>query len=262
MSLSMSAIAKALPFLAIGGLVACAPLTLDHHVDAFARGTAEIVQSGDSAGLSRIVDQSLTGAASWQTWHQVVDTLRAWHPDTLELVGYNVTTGPGTYVAAITYQARSSGSTGLFHISLQRRQRGLVVTGVRVESISAPLQVTNAFTFTGRTWRHYLILALAAGAAITSLIAATLVALTPMPRRWLWALFALVGFGQFGINWATGEMFLNPVRFQLLAAGYFRPGLVGPWIISASVPLGAIWALWHRHQRGQGVSKRSAADAA
>jgi hypothetical protein len=68
-----------------------------------------------------------------------------------------------------------------------------------------------------------------------------------MPRRWLWALFALFGVGSFAMNWTTGAVSSSLFSFQLIGS-IQRVGLAGPWFISVSFPLGAIVALRKRSQ--------------
>jgi len=68
-----------------------------------------------------------------------------------------------------------------------------------------------------------------------------------MPRRWLWAVFALFGVGTFAMNWTTGAVSSNLLYIELLGS-IQRDGLAGPWLISVSFPLAAIVALRKRSQ--------------
>ncbi len=67
-------------------------------------------------------------------------------------------------------------------------------------------------------------------------------------RKWLWIVFIPFGFGRLSFNWTTGRVLFNPlsVHFQLLGAAAVKHGLYAPWIISISVPLGAIVFLIRR----------------
>jgi hypothetical protein len=42
------------------------------------------------------------------------------------------------------------------------------------------------------------------------------------------------------MNWTTGEAAFIPMHVQLLGAGFGRAGFYGPWIISVSIPFGAL----------------------
>src|SRR5712692_9790961 len=58
-----------------------------------------------------------------------------------------------------------------------------------------------------------------------------------LERKWLWALFTLVGFCAFSLNWTTGGFNVNPLSFNLFSAGAVRDGFVGPWVITFAFPL-------------------------
>ena len=62
--------------------------------------------------------------------------------------------------------------------------------------------------------------------------------------RWLWVAFALVGLFSFQMNWATGVMLVQWMALQIvgfwLSSG---PSQFDPWMISATVPIGALLIL-------------------
>jgi asparagine N-glycosylation enzyme membrane subunit Stt3 len=66
-------------------------------------------------------------------------------------------------------------------------------------------------------------------------------------RKWLWILFILFGFGKLSINWTTGQWGVMVLAAQLFsasaAAAYF-----GPWIVSVSLPVGAVLFLIKRRR--------------
>jgi hypothetical protein len=71
---------------------------------------------------------------------------------------------------------------------------------------------------------------------------------TPVPKRkWLWILFILMGVVRFKLYWTDGNLSIIP-GLQLLGAGYVRIGLLGPWFLSASLPIGAIAFLLRRRK--------------
>lgn len=221
-----------------------------------------MVQHGDSAGLSHIIDQSLISSTQWTNLQALRDSLRALNPDTLELIGFQALTMDGRYSISLTYQLHGPTGWGAATVPLEHRARGFVVMGLQFESLPSSLQELNAFTLRARTWRHYLTLTLALVSVFLMVGSAILIAYTPMPRRWLWAFIALLGLGQIGINWTSGEVFVNFLRLQLLGASYLRPGSAGPWVISFALPVGAAWALWHRRSIKRRTVGYRSADAA
>jgi hypothetical protein len=243
-------------------VIGCSLAKPDPEVDKFGRQVLQLVQSGDSAALVPELDPSLTTSTMWLAMAEVRDTLRYWSPDSIAIVGWNVLNMPSSYTVEITYQLHGPGGWGLALLTLARRQGGLQATGLRLERIPGSLQQLNGFTLSGRSWRHYFVLAMAILCALFACAAAFLVLRTPMPRRWLWALVALVGVGQYGINWTTGETFGPAIQVQLFSAGYFRPGTVGQWFVMFSVPVGAVYALWRRKQFLTARQAATAPDAA
>jgi hypothetical protein len=109
----------------------------------------------------------------------------------------------------------------------------------------------NGFSLRGHGPAHYLMLAATLATVLFSLASAMLVWRTPMPRRRRFAALALVSFGAVALNWTTGEWGVQPVRLLLFGGAADRSGMVGPWILSCGLPLGACIALWRRaeHRR-------------
>lgn len=59
--------------------------------------------------------------------------------------------------------------------------------------------------------------------------------------KWLWTLFILVGFAQLSVNWTTGALLFQPFSLLLLGASVGRGPLdVSPWVVTVSLPLGAL----------------------
>ena len=120
------------------------------------------------------------------------------------------------------------------------------VNGLQIQPIAKSLEATNGFLANAGP-AQVAVLLVAIGLALFEIVTAVIVAMTPMPRRWLWALFALFGVGSFAMNWTTGAVSSSLFSFQLIGS-IQRVGLAGPWFISVSFPLGAIVALRKRSQ--------------
>jgi len=120
------------------------------------------------------------------------------------------------------------------------------VNGLQIQPIRKSLEATNGFMANAGP-AQLAVLLLAIGLTLFEIATAVIVAMTPMPRRWLWAVFALFGVGTFAMNWTTGAVSSNLFYVQLIGS-IQRVGLAGPWFISVSFPLGAIVALRKRSQ--------------
>ena len=152
----------------------------------------------------------------------------------------------GPTLRVLTYELWGRRAVALAEVEILEDGGNLSINGLTLEPIAEPLEVTNAF-------RHNMgpaqlaVLLVVIGLALFEIATAVLVARTPMPRRWLWAVFALFGVGGFSMNWTTGAVRPDLLSFQLIGS-ILRVGLAGPWFISVSFPLGAILALRKRQQ--------------
>jgi hypothetical protein len=124
-----------------------------------------------------------------------------------------------------------------------------LLESARVVTLPGSLEAIHAFTFEGKGWRHYLVLALAITVPIFILAMLVVCIRTKVPKRkWLWILFILVGAGTMTLNWTTGEIATNEFSVELLGASYQRASAFAPLMLSVSFPFGAVWFLWRRRQ--------------
>jgi hypothetical protein len=63
-----------------------------------------------------------------------------------------------------------------------------------------------------------------------------------MPRRWLWAVAALIASPAFTLNWTTGQAVLANNMFILFGGAFFRSGAATPWSLTFAMPIGALVA--------------------
>jgi hypothetical protein len=59
-------------------------------------------------------------------------------------------------------------------------------------------------------------------------------------RHWWWLLAIVIGAFKLSVNWATGAFAVQALQYQVLSLSAMRDGMVGPWILSFSIPAGAI----------------------
>ena len=89
---------------------------------------------------------------------------------------------------------------------------------------------------------------LSVGDLVAAAMAGRWLIVYPDDQRWWWFLATMIGIGKFNLNWSTGETRTQLSSLQFLSASIGRIGLVGPWWVSVSFPLGAIVALQRRQQ--------------
>lgn len=222
--------------------------------DALARRTITAVASGDTATLHRVL---LVGSNPPAGLADSVFALRAQfasdRPDTMRLVGAEVLRMRGVRYTRAVYEVHTPPMAGAaagrwtaVQIGLAQELGVTLVNAIRAQPIPDALERVNAFDAPGKGAMQWLALAAALAVVAYTLVAAVTVARTPMPKRWWWALLALVGAGRIAVNWTTGDLAAQPFYGQVFGAGAVRDGLVGPWFITLSLPLGAWLALRHR----------------
>lgn len=132
------------------------------------------------------------------------------------------------------------------------------ILAFNIEPIPAPLSELNAFSLMNKSWKHYAFLVMALGAFSVSLFALLRCIRTQdLKSKWLWAVFICVGLVAFSINWTSGAISIKPLYFSFMSASIGQSGWVGPWIVSFSVPVGALAFL-----AAQALQKKKAAASA
>lgn len=132
--------------------------------------------------------------------------------------------------------------------SLSGEPDTLRIVSFNIEPIPAPLSELNALTLNGKGVVHLLFVLLPLMACATSVYAFVRCLRTKgLKRKWLWAIFTLVGFMAFSVNWSTGAVSVSALYVSFLSAACMRSGWLGPWVVSFSIPVGAMIFLWkHR----------------
>lgn len=163
-------------------------------------------------------------------------------PKNVELVGCHTLKSGGKWQANITFQYEFSSSWLIANIGLEQIGGGeLIVNSVNVNPIQDSLENINKFKLKGKGPIHFVFLTLIFFLPAFIIFTFIVCLRTPIKKRkWLWAIFILLGYGQFSLNWTTGAGNINPIYFQILGAGFMSAGKYAPWILSISFPLGAI----------------------
>jgi hypothetical protein len=231
-------------------------------VDKYSRDFFETMRAGSpEAATSQLSPPVLRNLASMDSVRSLRQQFVAFGViDSSKIVNGRVFLAHGSApsLRVLTYELWGRGAIALAEIEILEDGANRSINGLTLEPIVEPLEVTNAF-------RHNMgpaqlaVFLVAIGLTLFEIATAVVVARTPMPRRWLWAVFALFGVGSFAMNWTTGAVRPDLFSFQLLGS-IQRVGLAGPWFISVSFPLGAIMALRKRQQAlaGSPVSTTSA----
>lgn len=172
-------------------------------------------------------------------------------PGSVKLVGTNTSFQSGRGVTranySLTFEYAYPKQSLLVNVVLSGKEHSRLA-GIHVQSLDQPLEQANAFTVRDKSPLLLAVVAMACAVPLFCLYAFVRCLLTPIPRRkWLWALFTLLGVMTFRVNWSTGAWDIQWVSVQLFGASAMAPPY-GSWIVGVSFPLGAAWFLLRRRQ--------------
>jgi hypothetical protein len=215
--------------------------------DAFAHKYLEAICSRDIETSIQLLDPQLNQPGVESNLNIVADCLNKGEPISMKLIGCNIHSTSKKRRSNLTYQYQFTNSWFLANVVVDTVGDKKYVMGINVNPIPKSLGELNAFTFEGRGLMHYCILIGAIVIPIFILFVLVVCIRTKMKKRkWLWIIFIILGIGGLTINWTTGQLSFNPLNFQLLGAGCYKPELYAQWTISIAFPLGAILFLLRR----------------
>ncbi|HEX6806354.1 MAG TPA: hypothetical protein VF118_00115 [Gemmatimonadaceae bacterium] len=201
------------------------------------------VRNQPDSAADRILP-TLRSADAMTQLHKIADILRDQRFDTTRVVGVQTNTMNGIRHVNLSYELHSSSGWLLTNVATVDSARTWFVEGVSARPLSRSLEVDTHFTLVGRSAVYYVWLLLVGIAVLTSLgTAVFVVSRRGMPKRWVWALVALIGVGAFSLNWQTGAINVNPLNIQLASGAAVRAGPAAPWILTFAIPIGAFFAI-------------------
>ena len=183
----------------------------------------------------------------------------AGEPLSVTLVGDQHFSTPSFQTVNLTYEFRYPGKWLLENVAIKTKDGESTLVGLNVVPIARSLEEQHEFALTGKSPLQYACLGLAVLMPLFTLFTLVVCARTPLKgRKWPWIVFILFGVGAFSVNWATGQFDFSPIRITLLSAGVVAAPL-GPWVVSFSLPIGALTFLARRKALSVAAT-RSAAD--
>jgi hypothetical protein len=137
----------------------------------------------------------------------------------------------------------------LFNVVDRKEGSQSSIMGIHARIIPGEAIAASEFRLSNKGFPQYLIFLMAILFPIFSLYVLVLCIRSEIgPRKWLWAVFILVGVSRLGVNWATGQPNFQLFAIQLLSAGASAE-TYSPWMVSVSLPLGAILFLLNQSFR-------------
>ena len=193
----------------------------------------------DSDLLSQVTDEQLMSIAS---------RFRSGDLISVKIIGSEVSTSNGIWIGNFTFEYEFSDGWNIAYAALQRVDVGYEVVGLNVHTTDQSLREVNAFNLSSKSFLQYTVLFMAVTFTVFIIITLIVCIKTPIPKRkWLWVIFILFGVGSIQIDWTTGLYAFQIFNFNFLGASAVKAGPAAPWVISASLPLGAI-IFWFKHR--------------
>ncbi|MEE8574065.1 MAG: hypothetical protein V3T30_01530 [Thermodesulfobacteriota bacterium] len=140
----------------------------------------------------------------------------------------------------LTYELVLDDGWLMINVVVEKVEGKLSVAGLYIELIDRPLSELNAFNFTGKGWRHYLMLVMTILVPLFSIITLVICILSKMEKKWLWVIFLFMGIGNISMNWTNGAVEFYMFSLSTVWAPGIRDGLSGAWYLSYALPVGPI----------------------
>jgi hypothetical protein len=218
---------------------------------ATARTYIEQLRNRDFADIENAMDRSIAGDLRGGTLEKMAVLIPPGTPTSVKLVGaYSFSSPTVGTTLNLTYEYQFGEQFLLVNLQTKTKDSAMTIVGFRVQPLSKSLEAQNRFTLANKSALQYTVLVAAIGATIFTLFALFVCMRTKMERRkWLWILFILFGFGKIVVNWTTGQWDFTIFAAQLFSASA-GAAFFGPWIVSVSLPVGAVLFLSRRKELG------------
>ena len=253
----------AAPLVLLGMLVGCSPTD----VDSFARAnTAPAERAFAEHYLHLLAQARLDSAGALLAPNLRTDTvayglkvvsavLRDARLDSLHIIGVNVLADGRTQARLVNVSYEVAATRGRWlsaNVATRSAQGDTSVIGFSAHFLTGRLEEVNAFTLAGKSVLHYCWLVLAVLMPLLTITTAIkVIRAKAMPRRWGWALAALLASPAFTLNWTTGLAVMTNNLFILFGSAFGRPSPAAPWTLTIAFPIGALVAhlrinAWHK----------------
>lgn len=157
----------------------------------------------------------------------------------------HITGGQASY--ELTYEYEYPAAWVITDVLLRKSGERVFIAGLHVTTLPESAESFTRFDVSRQGVLGYVFATLAISVPLFIAVAFVICLRTPIPRRkWLWALFVLVGFSPVSLNLTSGEVGFKPFGMMLLGAAAVSMGRHSPWVLSFAAPFGAIAFLARR----------------
>lgn len=205
-----------------------------------ARNYIDLLRQNQFSRIEKDMDPSLDDGAIPDTLASMAAMFPAQQPVSVKVVGMNISRDNYSSRTNVTLEYEFSGKWLLANVATKKADGVAAITGFHVYQIPDSLEHQNRFTLVGKSAAQYAILLADVLAQVLSLYAFVACLRTKMGKgKWFWSVVCLLGVGQLGVDWTTGQINFNPWAVHLPPGGATAP-LYGAWVVFVSLPLGAV----------------------
>jgi hypothetical protein len=167
--------------------------------------------------------------------------------NSIKTVGWHIFHAPERTTYNLSYELQYPGKWALFSIRFAKVNNEFIMEGYNISPLKDSLENMNKFSFKGKGIIHYLFLLFMIAEVLFIIYVLTLCIKTRMKKKVLWFLFILCGVVSISLNWSEGVVNIQPLSIQfILGVSFFKQGPYAPWILTFTIPLGAILFLIKR----------------
>ncbi len=207
---------------------------------ALAKSYFELLRGGHADQVEDLIDSSVRDSLPDSVFEDLVATIPQEAPSSVEVAFVDSRCQRGSCEEAIILEYKYRAERVLFNLALLKERGHISIMGIHLTHIPDSFVEENKFTLLKKGPSQYLILTMGIAVAVFSLYSLVRCILARIGwRKWVWAAFILVGLTKLTVNWTTGELRFDFPAVVLLWVDAI-PVKYGPWMISASLPLGAI----------------------
>lgn len=226
----------------------------------FAEGYLSRLQAGDLDYLRQFFDEKLTASITAAELREIASFFPEGRLLDAELLGVSTRVVDGTWQAKFTFEYRFESGWALANLLLSKADRRRSVSGFDVYRTNGSQRDLNAFTLQGKSAAQLALLAAAMVIPVFTLVTLGYCIATPIADlKGLWVLFVVMGVASLSVNWTTGQFVAAPLHLRFFSVSAIAAGPHAPWIISVSLPLGAV-VFWFKRKRW--LAEAAAANAA
>ena len=232
--------------IALMGLAGCKAPALDPETDAVARAVYTELRTNSPTLQTRLSPEMRTPQGQADI-AKVRAYLPPGEPAFGKAVGWNYTTVIGKEKTAfLSHEYDYPGKVALAQVSLQRAEgaKTWTVVGFHIQLATTQEIQAQRFSLIGKSPVHYAFLAamiVSFGLMLAAMV--KVVRTKNLKRKWLWliaSLFCVIGLQ---IDWSSGAVTWKLIFGVLNAGAVTGASRFDPWVLSFSLPLGAVLIL-------------------